>query len=114
MPAEVAEAANTVRLNWVLAVLVPSLTVKVTVVMPVTPALGVSVMVRLLPVPLITIFCAASKFGLLDRVVIVSGFPPGESTVNGIAGVGVDSAVIWLGTVEILTELLSVRLENTA
>ena len=58
-----------------LAPWVPSLAVKVTIVVPGMPALGVKRTVRLAPVPATTMFAAGNKLVLLDSAVTVRGAP---------------------------------------
>jgi len=89
----------TVSANPVLALKAPSLTVTVIVAVPVCPAAGVSVTVRLLPLPSNTIPLCGTSVGL-DELPLNVRLPTGESasaTVNGIAAVTVSTVADWFG-----------------
>ena len=81
----------TVRTKVSVAVLVPSLTVTVIVVVPIWPLAGVTVTVRFPPLPPKTMLAFGTKVVLLEllfRVRLLSGVSA-SATVNGIAEVGV-------------------------
>src|ERR1043166_3973148 len=86
----------TVRLKLVLEMAMPSLTAIATVVVPDRFGAGVSVTVRVLPLPPKTMLVFARRFVLDDNpdreseLAAVSRSP----MTNGVAGVGVSSAVV--------------------
>src|SRR2546429_9896712 len=89
--------ALTVSTNVPLALFSPSLTVTVIVAVPVCPAAGVTVTVRLDPLPPKTILFVGASAGLDDPLLNVR-LPTGVSAsaiVNGIAPVGLFTAVDW-------------------
>ena len=87
--------APTVSTKLSVAVKAPSLTVTAMVAVPVAPAVGKTVTVRFVPLPPNTIFAFVTRAGLEEvplKVRLLSGVS-GSATVNGIAGVGVFTAV---------------------
>ena len=78
-----------------LALLVPSLTVTVMVLVPDNPDAGVTVTVRLVPLPPNTMLLVGTRVGL-DEVALRMRLAGGVSRsliVNGMAGVGVLTVV---------------------
>src|SRR5215469_6647461 len=90
---------TTVNRKLVLAVAPPpSVTVNVTAATPLWSGAGVSVTVRLEPLPPRTMLALGSKV-VLDDTPVTRRLVPGVSrspTVKGIGGVGVLVRVIWL------------------
>src|SRR6267143_5580922 len=87
--------ASTVSTNVSLALFTPSLTVTVIVAVPVCPAAGVTVTVRLDPLPPNTMLLVGTSVGLDDPLLNVR-LPTGVSasaTRNGIAPVAVFTVV---------------------
>src|SRR5262249_15650614 len=91
--------------SWkvLVAVLVPSLTEIVMFATPVWPKVGVTVTVRLFPVPAITMLPTGTTDRLseaAERIRLATGVS-GSLIVNGIAGVDVLTAITRLVIVEI-------------
>src|SRR5205814_459760 len=81
-----------------------SATVSVMFAVPVRPAAGVTVTVRVAPVPVTATFPSGTRAGLSDRAVTVN-WSAGDSvsptvTVSGL--IGVPTTTDWLGTVVIV------------
>ena len=90
--------APTFSTNVSKAVVVPSLTETVMVAEPVWPVAGVTVTVRFAPEPPKTMLFVGTKVGfdeLFDKTRLPSEVS-GSPMVNGIAAVGVLTAVLWL------------------
>src|SRR4051812_26467340 len=88
----------TVNKNGELAVEPPSFTDTVIVAVPVWPVAGVTVTVRLLPLPLKTILALGTR-AVLDELPARVRLAIGVSAsliVNGMAAVGVLTVVVWL------------------
>src|SRR5881296_1596983 len=91
--------ALTVSTNVSLELFTPSSTVTVIVATPVCPAAGVTVTVRLDPLPPKTMLLVGASVAL-DEPLLNVRLPTGVSaspTVNGIAGVAVSTVVNWSG-----------------
>ena len=90
----------TVRVKLVLAELKPSLTVSVMIATPVWPDSGVTVTVRLEPLPTTAIPVVVTSVGFEESLVTVSVSFSASLTVKGMAGVAVLMEVIWFAMAE--------------
>src|SRR2546423_9369813 len=89
----------TVSTNVSLPLKAPSLTITVTVALPVWLAAGVTVTVRLLPLPPKTMFALGTNVGFEELPLMVKLFAGVSASpiVKGIATVAVFTVVDWLG-----------------
>jgi hypothetical protein len=96
--------ASTVRVKLVEVSSVPSLTVMVIMEVPVTPGAGVTVTVRLAPLPPKLMLATGTKVVLLEPALTVRlpGAVSASPTVKAIAGVAVFSEVDWSAMAEIV------------
>src|SRR5262249_40881940 len=106
-------AAPTVRRKPVLALREPSLTVTVTVAVPVWPAAGVSVTVRLAPLPPKAMFAPGSSvwFDELPETVRLPAGVSASPTVKAIGPTGVPVVVDWFAIAEIVGALCAVTVD---
>ena len=94
----------TVSEKLLVAVNEPSLTVTVIIAVPVCPVAGVTLTVRLAPLPPNTMFALGTSV-VLEELPLTVKLPDAVSaspTVNAIAAVAVFMVVLWLGMLEIV------------
>jgi hypothetical protein len=97
-------AADTVNWNALLVMFVPSLTFTVMVAAPVLPATGVTVTVRLAPLPPNTMFAVGTSVlddEVAERLRLV-GVVSASPIVNGIAAVAWPDIAVWGAIAEIV------------
>ena len=104
-----AGSGTTESIKVPLEVRVPSLTVKVMVVLPLIEGVGVTVTVRLAPLPPKTILEAGTSAGLLDEPANVNSLADVwvSETVNPRAPVLVSAGIVCAAMVEIAGGVLS-------